>query len=295
MGGATLPTPDTPGYGSYGGRTACDCLIAWLPVYERMLLAEGVIKQSLDVVQLTGGAPASGGTHTQGGAFDVRQRSATAIRVGREMGAPAFWARTGPDWVGNEHAHGVLLGCPHNGPAAYQLTAQARGYDGLGRATTGPYAGMWGYGGRDPHPAAVTRRTWRQGIAWAEAELARRAAAASKPPTPAAPSPEDDMTPEQAKRLDDIYAAVVGLRSEEAGRYVVDANRHKWLTGALGSIAAKVGVDIDEQAIASELVAGLAPAVSDAVRAAVAEGVPTDQLADAVVSKLGARLAPPAA
>ncbi|NUR15556.1 MAG: hypothetical protein HOQ13_04510 [Dermatophilaceae bacterium] len=291
MGGApSLPTPSTAGYTSFRGRTACVCLAEWLPVLERLLLAHGVIKQSLDVVQLTGGAPASGGTHTQGGAFDIRQRDAVTVRVVREMGAPAFWPRTGPAWVGNEHAHGVLLGCPHNAPARYQLEAQRRGYDGLGQAKTGPYAGMWGYGGRDPQPGPATYRTWSQGIAWAETELAHLATPA---PTPVAPTTEGlsmaDINTLTAQ-LDALTAAVKGLRSEESGRYQVATGRHAWLAGALNNIAGRVGVDVDEQAIADGILTGLAPTVRQAV---IDAGQP-EAVADAVVAKLGAALTPPA-
>jgi hypothetical protein len=58
----------------------------------------------------------------------------------------------------------------------------------------------------------------------------------------------------------------------------------------LADIAGKVGVDIDEQALAAELAASLAPAVREAVLAA---GQP-DAVADAVVQRLGAALASPA-
>lgn len=95
MGGSTLPTASTPGYTTFRGRVACECLAQWLPVYERLLLARGLIKSNIDIWQLTGGAAASGGTHSQGGAFDLLYQTGPAyVAVAREMGAPATWTRT---------------------------------------------------------------------------------------------------------------------------------------------------------------------------------------------------------
>jgi hypothetical protein len=56
----------------------------------------------------------------------------------------------------------------------------------------------------------------------------------------------------------------------------------------LADIAGKVGVDVDENALAAQILAGLTPAVRDAV---IAAGQP-DAVADAVVAKLGAALTP---
>jgi hypothetical protein len=79
--------------------------------------------------------------------------------VAREMGAPATWVR---NWSGNQHTHGVLAGCPHNGPAAYQIPAVYLRRDGLG------YRGL---AGPDPHPAPSAWRTWQQGMDWARRQL----------------------------------------------------------------------------------------------------------------------------
>lgn len=146
-------------YGIFRGRRACTCLIAWLPIFERELLRLGVIKERIDIAQLTGGAPQSGGTHTQGGAFDIWQCDPTTIWVARQMGADADWRRT-PAQGFALHGHGVLRGCPHNDPARYQIGAVDAGYNGLG------YAGR---GGRDDGPRPLSKRTWREGIAWAKA------------------------------------------------------------------------------------------------------------------------------
>lgn len=171
MGGSSLPTAHTPGYTLYQERVACTCLATWLDTAERLGLARGLIKFCLDIVQLTGGYKLSGNTHSQGGAADLKQRTDEWIEIYREMGAAA-WRRDGPDWEGNEHCH-LIIPCPHNTPAAYQLTACKRGYNGLGKATSGPYAGQWGYGGRDPHRAPSKWRTYSAGLAWAEAEIAK--------------------------------------------------------------------------------------------------------------------------
>ena len=162
-----LPTAKTDGYGSFRGRVACDCLIAWLPVYEAELLRLGVIKYSIDIFQLTGAAGASAGTHSQGGAADLGQSSSIALRIARNMGAMS-WRRDAdpndgqPDFSPS-HNHLVLKGCPHNSPARYQIPAGEAGYNGLG---------LNGKGGRDDGPRADVKwplRTWKDGVAWAKA------------------------------------------------------------------------------------------------------------------------------
>lgn len=144
----------------FRGRPACPCLVEWLPVYEAALLREGVIRQSLDIYQLIGGAAASGGTHADGGAFDVGQTQPEAIAIARQMGADATWHRP-YNWDGAggmEHTHGVLRGCPHNTPARYQIAAVDAGFNGLGHL---------GHGAPDDGPRPLSGRTWREGIAWA--------------------------------------------------------------------------------------------------------------------------------
>ena len=160
-----LPTPSTPGYTSFRGRTCCTCLAAWLPAFEAELIARGVIKESIDIAQLTGDADKSAGVHSQGGAFDIRQCDPATIRVARKMGADATWARTGAAWAGNEHAHGVLTGCPHNGPARYQIEAVLDGFNGLGSG---------GRGGKDDGPRPLFMRSWQEGISWHKAQNRRR-------------------------------------------------------------------------------------------------------------------------
>lgn len=147
---------------TFRGKPACSCLVTWLPAYEAELLRRHDIKHNLDIYQLIGGAPASGGTHSRGGAYDAAQVSDTAILVAREMGAAA-WHRP-YNWDGRggiAHQHGVLRGCPHNGPARYQIAALDAGYNGLGHL---------GRGGRDTGPRTPVR-TWKQGIEWARAQV----------------------------------------------------------------------------------------------------------------------------
>lgn len=141
----------------FRGRPACECLAEWLPYYEAELKARGLIKVSIDIYQLIGDAKASAGIHREGGCYDIAQTSDAHVFVARQMGAAAF-GRTGPSWD-DEHQHGVLRGCPHNGPARYQIAALDLGYNGLGSN---------GRGGRDTNsrPNPWVRRTWREGIAW---------------------------------------------------------------------------------------------------------------------------------
>lgn len=146
----TMPT--------FRGRPACTCLVAWLPVYESALRAAGIIHESIDIYQLIGTSSKSAGTHSKGGAYDIAQRSREAIRVARNMGAAAF--DRPPNWDhagGGAHQHGVLVGCPHNSPARYQIDALNAGYNGLGRG---------GRGGRDTGPRAglFPLKTWQAGI-----------------------------------------------------------------------------------------------------------------------------------
>lgn len=156
-----MPTIHTRGYGPFRGRVACDCLRAWLPVFEAELKRRGEIRESIDIAQLTGGAPQSGGTHTQGGAADIWQRGRVVIHVAREMGAaahdrPENWDGRG----GDAHTHLVLKGCPHSGPARYQVVALETPphYNGLGAG---------GRGGLDRGPEPKRLRTWTAGIRWA--------------------------------------------------------------------------------------------------------------------------------
>ena len=188
-----LPTASTPGYALYKSRVTCACLAEWLPVLERMAIKRGIIKYELDLLQLTGGLKQSGNTHSQGGAFDVKQTGAAFVKLCREMGAPATWSRYNMP-IGdnpNHHTHGVLSGCPHNSPARYQIAAQFARCNGLG---------FMGMGGKDPYPAVWPRRTWQEGIEWALVELGETAPA--KPVTP------KTVTVQKGQTLGKIAAAL---------------------------------------------------------------------------------------
>jgi len=153
---------------TFRGKPACDCLVQWLPAYEAELLARGVIRVSLDIYQLIGGAAASGGTHATGGAFDIAQTQDEAIWIARQMGADATWRRP-KGWDGKDgiaHTHGVLRGCEHNGPARYQIVAVDANFNGLGKG---------GMGGLDTGPRPLSHRTWQQGLEWQREQAAKRA------------------------------------------------------------------------------------------------------------------------
>lgn len=143
----------------FRGLPACECLIKWLPVYERELQETGNLVGPLKIFQLIGSAPASADTHKPGGAYDVIDGTPSQddVLIGREMGA-AEWLRQPPTFS-PLHRHGVLRGCSHNTGGRYQIAALDAGFNGLG---TG------GRGGRDDGPRNFEVRTWQEGIAWAK-------------------------------------------------------------------------------------------------------------------------------
>lgn len=294
MGGYVLPTASTPGYTTFRGKVACDCLAKWLPVFERVLIAHGLVRESIDILQLTGDYSLSGGNHKAGGVFDIKQYDERVVAIAREMGAPGTWMRNMkfPDGSpGNTHTHGALSGCAHAWPAIYQITAQKRGYDGMGQGAAGTaYAGQWGYGGPDPHPDPKTYRTWAQGVAWAAIELAR--IESEKDPLSA-------LTDYQLARLIAASDRVLGglppgaaLQLDPQGekRRVADASDVGVAVALLRGIAEKVGapVDVDEAAIAKGVVEGLREPIRAMIVSAVAAGDSPETTADAVLAKLGA-------
>lgn len=143
----------------FRGRWACPCLAEWIPLMEKVAIKRGIIKQNVDIAQLIGGAPQSGGTHTRGGCGDFWQHTSAFVALCEEMGAAAF-ARTVAQGF-SPHTHLILNGCPHNIPARYQIAAREAGYNGLGAG---------GRGGRDPR-GKKTLRTFKQGITWAKSQL----------------------------------------------------------------------------------------------------------------------------
>lgn len=151
---------------NFRGHRACPCQVEWLPVFETEAQRRGTLTGYLPLSQLIGGAAASGGTHSKGGADDTYPLHTITdvdayVELSREMGADATWHRP-KNWDGAdgvEHVHRVLRGCPHNEPARYQITAVDAGFNGLGHL---------GHGAKDDGPRPLSGRTWRQGIAWAE-------------------------------------------------------------------------------------------------------------------------------
>jgi hypothetical protein len=147
----------------YDGHPACPCQVVWLPVFEAEAQRRGYLRGPLPLSQLIGSDPRSGGTHAEGGADDTYPLTTITdlggyVWLSRQMGADATWLRP-YNWDGRKgvaHIHRVLTGCPHNGPARYQIDAVRAGLNGL--ANHGP----------DDGPRPLSGRTWQQGIEWAE-------------------------------------------------------------------------------------------------------------------------------
>lgn len=140
---------------TFRGRPTCACVARWIPAFEVELRRRKLLTGNVYIYQLTGSAAASAGTHSGGGAIDMQRLTGAQRQVARNMGA-ASWGR-GPAQGMIHHEHMVLIGCPHNGPARYQVAAYKAGFSGLG---------LNGRGSRDPFTRPAIR-TWRQGIKWA--------------------------------------------------------------------------------------------------------------------------------
>jgi hypothetical protein len=150
---------------TFRGLPGCPCQATWLPGFEAEAQRRGIIRGPLPTSQLIGSATASGGTHSKGGADDTYPLTAVEdisayVALSRQMGADATWFRP-YNWDGRggvAHIHRVLTGCPHNGPAAYQIAAVRDGFNGLG---------YLGHGGKDTGPRPLSGRTWQEGLTWA--------------------------------------------------------------------------------------------------------------------------------
>lgn len=179
----------TSGKPAYG----CPHLALWWPMFSRLQILRGRIRECLDVVQAYGFSTKSGTTHAHGTAVDTTQTLAGIVADAREAGARATWCR-GAKWGQpnmDDHIH-LGLDCPCASGSDYQIAAVDAGYDGLGYR---------GEGGRDYHPAPKVRRDWAQGMAWMQAEIARL----TPTPTPL----EDDM-PTAKEIADAIVGAPAG-------------------------------------------------------------------------------------
>ena len=230
----------------FRGLPACPCQAEWLPVFEQLAQARGILTGPLPLSQIIGGAVASGGTHATGGADDtwplttIRDVPAY-VRLSRDMGADATWFRP-RNWDskgGVAHVHRVLRGCPHNGPARYQITAVDRGGNGLGSG---------GMGGTDTGPRPLSGRTWREGIEWAKTQL------------------EDDVAAE------DVWQFKL---TEQDDKTKATERSAEWL---LAQAHARAGAAERHARRAERAVEALAKAMGPQVHAAV-----LDALADAVV------------
>lgn len=229
----------------YQGHPACPCQVEWLPVFETLARARGILTGPLHLSQLIGGAPKSGGTHSTGGADDTYPLTgitdvAAYVKLSRDMGADATWLRR-EGWDGADgvaHVHRVLRGCEHNGPARYQITAVDSGGNGLGRG---------GMGGPDDGPRPLSGRTWREGIAWAKTQLEDDVAA------------EDVWQHKLAERDDETKAA-----ERSAEFLLADAHRR---AGDAARAARKT------EHLVRALAKALGPEVEAAVEAALADAV----------------------
>lgn len=186
----------------FRGYPACPCLAAWLPAYEAELQRRGLLAGPLRIYQLIGGYSGSGGTHTDGGAFDLLDLpGGEDVWTARQMGADATWSRP-YGWDGGTgiaHIHGVLRSCPHNGPARYQYDSHTFGVD---HDRDGLYHG--GRGGPDTGPRPLSGRTWRQGIAWAHQQ-------------------EDDMRPEDFDRIEKMIDKALDARVDQIAQATAKA------------------------------------------------------------------------
>lgn len=218
----------------FRGFPACPCLAAWLPVYEAELQRRDQLVGPLPIYQLIGNYSASGGTHSEGGAFDITDLIGDRDTwLARQMGADATWART-PAQGFTAHQHGVLRGCPHNGPARYQIDAVDDGFNGLGSG---------GRGYRDDGPRPLSGRTWREGIEWAREQ-------------------GDDMfEPEDRKTLENLAKDFETFRKNEVARDQRQVERDRRIAKRLADAGHKTGADLkaELEEIRAELEAGLPP------------------------------------
>lgn len=168
-------------------------------------------------------ATASAGTHSGGGALDVRAATLTAeqrarvVLALRQVGFAA-WLRTPSQGDWPYHIHAIAIGTPDLSAAARdQVVDYKAGRNGL--ANNGPDDGPRGY----------------VDMTWEKYEAAH-------------PDEEWLMT-----TGDDILTAVKALSSKldsfvttEANRYTVDANRYTDIKKALAEVLAEAGTAEDE-------------------------------------------------
>jgi hypothetical protein len=234
----------------FRGRPACSCQVVWLPAFEAEAQRRGILTGPLPLSQIIGGAPQSGGTHSTGGADDSYPLDGVDVDdyvwLSRQMGADATWERA-YNWDGNggvRHVHRALRGCPHNGPARYQIAAVDAGFNGLGSG---------GRGAPDDGPRPLSGRTWQQGIEWANEQ-----------------AEEADMA-EYGKQIlaatERLERKVDRLATKERERNTVQRDRDKALAADLDEIA----IHIADTATQAKL-----RAARDRILAALAEPEPVE-------------------
>lgn len=257
---------------------AADCWFAAVDLIKARL----GIDLSKRILQALGSAEESAGVHEAPGVcVDIRLWGLTnaqilaVVALLRECGFAATWYR---DWEGNEHIH-AACGIGVWTPALYQVTAVKLGYDGLGSG---------GKQGKDPHPKPSAWRTAQTGAAWAREQL------------------EDDMAlsdadktwiTKQLKSITQLKPINEPGRTDEWGTTIGDsiartAFRTNLILPLVQQIAVKSGVDVDEAAIASAVVAGIAPQLVAAIVAKLdgIAGVDPAALAAEIVAELGSKL-----
>jgi hypothetical protein len=191
------------------------------------------------------------------------------------------WARDGLDdpelcdWLG----HRVLRPVLDAGVSINEFrVAASTGADGagVGGAVRFPDDYWASFNGQCGHANVPRNKHWDPGVA----DYLRIARAANQ---------EDDMTPEQSAKLDQIHAAVFAGQPGQLPKQVwaTEVAHLPTQTGSaadlLRRIRAEAGEDVDEAAVAAAVLAVLTPE-------AIAAAIP-DELADQVADELAARLA----
>lgn len=107
---------------AFRGGWTCDCVATSLPLVEKDMLAQGLIKYNIDIYQLgyRSDVAASAGTHSKGMMVDVGQYSAAQLKVWWKWGWNMQHRTPAQGFI--HHGHGGPYGCTHSAPlAAWQM------------------------------------------------------------------------------------------------------------------------------------------------------------------------------